>query len=176
MTTLDRRSAALAACAFAVLLSLPLQSRAQLADCALIDEAFHINAPGGCIGKPLRDQVGPGQGDVNTQYSSIYLIKRDPARAIRRGRQLFQRKWSLEEGLGPRLNAFSRGDITKHRALGAGLSDSCAACHGRPRGSAGVRRRRGHVPGQPRRAAPVRLGLDRDAFGRDHDRSARDSR
>jgi cytochrome c peroxidase len=137
MTTLDRKTAALAACAFAVLVSLPLQSRAQLADCQLIDEAFHINAPGGCIGKPLRDQIGPGQGDVNTQYSSIYLIKRDPARAIRRGRQLFQRKWSLEEGLGPRLNAFSRGDITKHRALGAGLSDSCAACHGRPRGSAG---------------------------------------
>jgi hypothetical protein len=134
----DHQTAVTAACAFAALLSLPLQSHAQLADCQLIDEAFKINAPGGCIAKPLREQVGQGQGSITTPYSSIYIIKRDPARAIKRGRQLFQRKFSLDEGLGPRLNAFSRGDITKHRALGAGLSDSCAACHGRPRGSAGA--------------------------------------
>lgn len=31
----------------------------------------------------------------------------------------------------------SRGDITASRALGAGMADSCAACHGRPRGAAG---------------------------------------
>jgi len=35
------------------------------------------------------------------------------------------------------VNASSTGDITLSRALGAGLSDSCASCHGRPRGSAG---------------------------------------
>jgi hypothetical protein len=29
------------------------------------------------------------------------------------------------------------GDINSNLALGAGLSDSCAGCHGRPRGSAG---------------------------------------
>ena len=138
MKIVDRRTTALAACAFAALLSLPLQGRAQLADCQLIDEAFKINAPGGCIAKPLREQIGQGQGSITTPYSSKYIIKRDPARAIKRGRQLFQRKFSLDEGLGPRLNAFSRGDITTHRALGAGLSDSCASCHGRPRGSAGA--------------------------------------
>ena len=43
-------------------------------------------APGGAIGKSLEQQIGPGRGDVDTPQSSIYLIKRDPARAIRRGR------------------------------------------------------------------------------------------
>src|SRR5690606_23397980 len=82
-------------------------------------------------------QIGGGQGDAATPWSSVYLIKRDPARSIRRGRQIFQRKFSASEGLGPRVNATSGGDITAQRALGAGLADSCAACHGRPRGSAG---------------------------------------
>ena len=97
-----------------------------------------IKAPGSCIEKSLTMQIGPGQGDSNTPGSSAYLIARDPARAIRRGRQLFQRKFSMYEGLGPRVTADSTGDIMKTRRLGAGLSDSCAACHGRPRGSAGV--------------------------------------
>ena len=35
------------------------------------------------------------------------------------------------------MNPTSSGNIATHPALGAGLSDSCAACHGRPRGSAG---------------------------------------
>lgn len=55
----------------------------------------------------------------------------------RRGRQLFQRKFTRLEGQGPRVNAGSTGDQVTNRALGAGLADSCAACHGRPRGSAG---------------------------------------
>ena len=94
--------------------------------------------PGGCIEKSLQHQIGPGQGDMNMPGSSAYLIKRDPARAIRRGRQLFQRKFSLFEGLGPRVNANSTRRHHEDARLGAGLSDSCAACHGRPRGSAGV--------------------------------------
>ena len=111
---------------------------AQLNECALIDQLGLIDAPGGCIEKSLAMQIGPGQGDINTPGSSAYLITRDPARAIRRGRQLFQRKFSLYEGLGPRVTNDSTGDIMETRRLGAGLSDSCAACHGRPRGSAGV--------------------------------------
>ena len=110
---------------------------AQLAECSQIDEAFGVDAEGGCIARSLADQIGAGQGDERTPGSSIYLIKRDPARSIRRGRQLFQRKFSLVEGHGPRVNPASTGDITATRALGAGLADSCAACHGRPRGSAG---------------------------------------
>ena len=93
--------------------------------------------PGGAIGKSLAEQVGTGRGDVSTPGSSIYLIKRDPARSIRRGRQIFQRKFTLEQGLGPRVSTQSMGNIQSNAALGAGLSDSCAACHARPRGSAG---------------------------------------
>jgi hypothetical protein len=89
------------------------------------------------IAKSLEQQIGAGRGDVFTPGSSIYLIKRDPARAVRRGRQLFQRAFTLSQGHGPRVNAESVGDITTQANLGAGLSNSCAACHGRPRGSAG---------------------------------------
>ncbi|MFT6180000.1 MAG: hypothetical protein ACJAQT_002101 [Akkermansiaceae bacterium] len=91
----------------------------------------------GTIGKSLEEQIGLGRGDVVTPQSSIYIIKRDPARSIRRGRQLFQRKFTLAQGLGPRVNPHSSGNIMLNPGLGAGLSDSCAACHGRPRGSAG---------------------------------------
>lgn len=110
---------------------------AQLVECQQVDANGNVVEAGGCIARTLQDQIGPGQGDLTTFGSSIYLIKRDPARAIRRGRQLFQRKFTAAEGQGPRVNATSTGDITQTRALGAGLADSCAACHGRPRGSAG---------------------------------------
>ena len=63
-------------------------------------------------------------------------MRRDPFRAIRRGRQLFQRKFTRAEGQGPRISD-GNGDIMENPRLGAGLADSCAACHGRPRGAAG---------------------------------------
>jgi mono/diheme cytochrome c family protein len=71
-----------------------------------------------------------------TPDSSIFIIQRDPFRAIRRGRQLFQRKFTVAQGVGPRVDD-GVGDIERTPALGAGLADSCAGCHGRPRGSAG---------------------------------------
>ena len=97
---------------------------AQLMECAQIDEGGNIaaSAVGACISKTLAEQIGTGHGDENTFGSSTYIIKRDPARSVRRGRQLFQRKFSAEEGQGPRVNATSTGDITHSRALGAGLS------------------------------------------------------
>ena len=117
---------------------LPDTGHAQLAECGQIGgAAVNDAAPGGCINKTLAEQIGAGHGDEMTPGSAVYLIKRDPARSIRRGRQLFQRKFTAAEGLGPRVNATSTGDITETRALGAALADSCAACHGRPRGSAG---------------------------------------
>jgi hypothetical protein len=136
--TSHHRHAFLTVCGIVALAGLPEEAGAQLNECELINQAGLIDAPGGCIEKPYKLQLGPGQGDVNTPGSSAYLIHRDPARAIRRGRQLFQRKFSLYEGLGPRVSLMSSGDILETRRLGAGLSDSCAACHGRPRGSAGV--------------------------------------
>src|SRR5690606_23664597 len=69
------------------------------------------------IAKSLEEQIGGGQGDEFTQWSSIYLIKRDPARAVRRGRQLFQRAFTRNQGLGPRVNPDSIGDITTNRAF-----------------------------------------------------------
>ena len=143
---------------FALLVGLMLAKsvQAELVPCDKVD-AGTVNAPGGCIAKRLDEQIGNGHGDVNTAGSAVYLIKRDPARSIRRGRQLVQRKFSTDEGHGPRVNVTSTGDITQNRALGAGLADSCAACHGRPRGSAGFG---GDVNTRPdSRDAPHLFGL-----------------
>ncbi|MGH8496418.1 MAG: di-heme oxidoredictase family protein [Gammaproteobacteria bacterium] len=113
--------------------------------------------PGGSINKSLEQQIGAGQGDIHTFASSYYVIARDPARAIRRGRQLFQRKFTHNQGLGPRVNADGFGDMALNRALGAGLTDSCSACHGRPQGSAGSG---GDVNTRPEsRDAPHLFGL-----------------
>lgn len=130
---------------------------AQLLDINEVNDGNNINAPGGTIAKSLANQIGAGHGNVNTPGSAVYLVKRDPARSIRRGRQLFQRKFSIAQGVGPRVNFASTGDITQMRALGAGLTDSCAACHGRPRGSAGFG---GDVATRPdSRDAPHLFGL-----------------
>jgi len=113
--------------------------------------------PGGQIGKSLEEQIGTGQGDEFIPGSSIYLINRDPARSIRRGRQIFQRKFTQEQGQGPRVSGNSSGNIQDDPKLGAGLSDSCASCHGRPRGSAGFG---GDVATRPdSRDAPHLFGL-----------------
>ncbi|MBI3449960.1 MAG: thiol oxidoreductase-like protein [Acidobacteria bacterium] len=88
------------------------------------------------IHKSLAEQAGPGRGDDLLPGSSLYVIHRDPFRAIRRGRQIFQRKFTLAEGAGPR-SGDGVGDIAADASLGAGLADSCAGCHGRPRGAAG---------------------------------------
>jgi len=67
----------------------------------------------------------------------MYVINRDPFRSIRRGRQLFQRKFTRLQGQGVNEKD-GVGDINSDIAIGAGLSDSCALCHGHPRGSAGA--------------------------------------
>jgi hypothetical protein len=138
-------------------LGLADQGQAQLLDRSRADEAGLMQGQGVAIGKSLLEQIGSGHGDIYTWGSSQYLIARDPARSIRRGRQLFQRKFSADEGLGPRVNYHSSGDITDSRALGAGLTDSCATCHGRPRGAAGFG---GDVVTRPdSRDAPHLFGL-----------------
>src|SRR5262245_48864730 len=86
------------------------------------------------IQKNLGDEIGAGRGNLATQNSSIYIINRDPFRAVRRGRQLFQRKFLPTQGFSGRDRA---GNIHTDPSIGAGVVDSCAGCHGRPRGSAG---------------------------------------
>jgi hypothetical protein len=102
----------------------------------LIDRTQNPNNANLGIAKSLEQQIGAGRGDLSTPGSSAFIIARDPARAIRRGRQLFQRKFLREQGQGPLFND-GDGDINTTLILGAGLMDSCAGCHGRPRGSAG---------------------------------------
>ena len=111
---------------------------ANLVNAQLVDETQTFpHVPGSAIAKSLEEQIDTGQGEALIPGSSIYLIKRDSARSIRRGRQLFQRKFTAAQGQGPRVSADGTGDIQENAALGAGLADACAVCHGRPRSSAG---------------------------------------
>ena len=122
----------------------------------LIDATTARNSSGDGIALSLEDQVGVGRGDWFIRNSSSFIINRDPFRAIRRGRQLFQRKFTIAVGVGPVMGDGS-GNIDVDRIIGAGLSDSCAACHGRPRGSAGFG---GDVVTRPdSRDAPHLFGL-----------------
>ncbi|MGH9313558.1 MAG: di-heme oxidoredictase family protein, partial [Vicinamibacterales bacterium] len=106
-------------------------------------------------GGPYPSQIGDGRvgTDPNTSQNVIAM---DPFRAIRRGRQLFQRKFTRLEGQGP-VTGDGFGNIHVDLIIGAGLADSCAGCHGRPRGSAGFG---GDVVTRPdSRDAPHLFGL-----------------
>lgn len=116
---------------FAILAWLAPASRAQLPD-----KTVTPNAADAGLNKSFTQQAGVGRGDVMTSDSSMFIIARDPFRAIRRGRQLFQRKYTRLQGVGP-LSGDGTGNIETTLAIGAGLVDSCAGCHGRPRGAAG---------------------------------------
>src|SRR5437016_2925155 len=107
------------------------------AEAQMIDNTQASNTAAAGINKSLTDEIGTGRGNVLTPNSSIYIINRDPYRSIRRGRQLFQRKFTHAQGQG-RNEGDGVGDININLAIGAGLTDTCALCHGRPRGSAGA--------------------------------------
>jgi hypothetical protein len=119
---------------FIVCIGLALTSAAAA---QMIDNTQAPNTAKAGINKSLLDEIGAGRGDVMTPASSVFLINRDPFRSIRRGRQLFQRKFAHTQGQGT-AEGDGFGDINTDLAIGAGLSDSCALCHGRPRGSGGV--------------------------------------
>ena len=127
-----------------------------VAQSQMIDNTQATSTSNAGINKSLSDEIGAGRGDVLTPGSSIYIINRDPFRSIRRGRQLFQRKFTHAQGQGPN-EGDGAGNINTDLAIGAGLSDSCALCHGRPRGSAGSG---GNVPTRPdSRDTPQLFGL-----------------
>lgn len=127
-----------------------------VAEAQLTDQTQTPNAERAGIFKSLEQQIGAGVGNVMTPDSSTYIIARDPARAVRRGRQLFQRKFTQVQGFGPRTMD-GIGNIETSRAIGAGLIESCAGCHGRPRGAAGFG---GDVVTRPdSRDAPHLFGL-----------------
>lgn len=124
----------------------------------LPDRTRNPNTANEGIAKSFTEQIGGGRGSQNTPNTSRFIIARDPFRAVRRGRQIFQRKFLRSEGQGP---ITGEGDgvtnIETDLIIGAGLADSCAACHGLPRGSAGFG---GDVVTRPdSRNAPHLFGL-----------------
>ena len=122
----------------------------------LVDNNLAPNTAKAGINKSLANEIGPGRGDLMTPNSSLFIINRDPFRSVRRGRQIFQRKFLRAQGQGP-ANSDGTGNINVTGGIGAGLSDSCAGCHGRPRGSAGAG---GDVATRPdSRDAPHLFGL-----------------
>jgi hypothetical protein len=124
-------------CRFVALtFTLTLMLAASFAYGQLIDNTQATNTAKAGINKSLQEEIGAGRGDVMTPNSAIYIIKRDPFRSIRRGRQLFQRKFTRVQGQGPN-EGDGTGSLNSDPAIGAGLADSCALCHGRPRGAAG---------------------------------------
>jgi hypothetical protein len=140
----------------ALLASFLLLAAAPSAHAQLTDATTAVNTLDEGIHKSLTDQIGAGRGDARTPNSSSFIILRDPFRAIRRGRQLFQRKFTRLQGQGPGVGD-GAGDLDNVAVIGAGLADSCAACHGRPRGSAGFG---GDVATRPEsRDAPHLFGL-----------------
>lgn len=105
------------------------------------------NAENAGIVKSLSQQIGTGVGNVNTPGSSLFIIKRDPARSIRRGRQLFQRKFTVgqDRPAHRRRRRRYRGGWLDRRRPGRQL-------RGVSRTSArlgGLRWRCGHASGQP---------------------------
>ena len=64
----------------------------------LTDQTQAPNTAKAGIAKSLQDEVGAGRGDLLTPNSSIFIINRDPFRSVRRGRQLFQRKFTRLQG------------------------------------------------------------------------------
>src|SRR5262245_29696611 len=131
-------------------------SLSPFAHAQLVDNTLAPNTAKAGINKSFADEIGAGRGDVMTPNSSLFIINRDPFRSIRRGRMIFQRKFTREQGQGPN-NSDGRGNINLVGGIGAGLSDSCAGCHGRPRGAAGAG---GDVATRPdSRDAPHLFGL-----------------
>ncbi len=76
----------------------------------MTDRTQNPNVANFGIAKSLTQEIGTGTGDSMTPDSSAFIIARDPFRAIRRGRQLFQRKFLRSQGQGP---------IARFRALAA---------------------------------------------------------
>ena len=126
----------------------------------LVDKNKAPNTADEGIARPLISgayptQIGDGRAGADPN-SSRHVIAFDPFRAIRRGRQLFQRKFTHLEGQGPGVGD-GFGNLDVDAAIGAGLADSCAGCHGRPRGAAGFG---GDVATRPdSRDAPHLFGL-----------------
>ena len=122
----------------------------------LIDRTTAPNAAGAGIAKSLADQIGAGRGDGRRRArrsSSSPATRSAPSGAAASSSSASSR---ARRATG-RCSATARATSTGTWRIGAGLADSCAACHGRPRGSAGFG---GDVVTRPdSRDAPHLFGL-----------------
>jgi mono/diheme cytochrome c family protein len=126
------------------------------ASAQLVDNTQSQNSVQAGIKKSLDEEYGAGRGDLMTPGSSLFLINRDPFRASGAGGSCSSASSSVRKDRG-RGWSDGFGDLDSNLALGAGLADSCAACHGRPRGAAGSG---GDVTTRPdSRDAPHLFGL-----------------
>ena len=130
MTFRQAGCAVILASGFGVLASLYGTAAAQL-----IDRTLAPNVLNEGIAKSLGEEIGAGRGDVVTPGSSAYIIARDPFRAIRRGRQLFQRKFTRAQGQGP-LAGDGAGDVEQPARHRRGPGRQLRRV---PRASAGIR-------------------------------------
>ena len=156
------------ACGLAAIAVAPGAARAQLKDVFQAPNAVNEG-----IHKTFAQEIGAGRGDIFTPGSSLFIIGRDPFRAVRRGRQLFQRKfWLGRRSVGrpaPGQHQPRSDDRRRARRFVRRLPRPPARL-GRPR------RQHVHAARQPRRATSVRRRVAGDARRRDHRRAAPDPR
>ena len=88
------------------------------------DKTRNPNAANEGINKSLTQQIGAGRGNNITPDSSAFIIARDPFRAVRRGRQLFQRKFLRGEGMGQSQVMATAKLISDRPDYRCGLADS----------------------------------------------------
>src|SRR5260370_42511209 len=98
---------------------------------AQLTDKTQTNTVSAGINKSFADEANAllpndGRGDTLTPGSSLFIINRDPFRAVRRGRQLFQRKFTRDQGPGPVVDTNSTDDLNDpgRAGFGAGLADS----------------------------------------------------
>ena len=91
------------------------------------------------ISKSLTEEIGARRSYERCRFFFVHH-QAGSSRAVRRGRQLSQRKFVRTEGQG-RAKFDGDQSIDVNNALGAGPAGSCSSRHGRPRfGKIGRRR------------------------------------
>ena len=128
----------------------------EIAQAQLTDLTQTPNQEGAGIVKSLEQQIGAGVGNSTTPgFIDLHHAARSRARHSARPPAV-SKKIHGRAGIGPPAQD-GIGNIHAVPAIGAGLIDSCAGCHGRPRGSAGFG---GDVVTKPdSRDAPHLFGL-----------------
>ena len=117
---------------------------ATVAAAQMIDNTQAPSTAKAGINKSLLDEIGAGRGSVMTAGSSLYIINRDPsARSGGAASSFSASSPASRAGAKRKRTAWATSTRYCHWCRTA---DSCAWCHGRPRGSGGTGGRRRHAP------------------------------